>query len=61
MPYEDESATKIPTRLSDFSIDLDQWKILKPLSEASSEAVTMLDIILTSETVSAAIFDIGEF
>ena len=60
MPYDDDTATKIPTQLSDFSIDLDQWKILKPLSEASSEAVKKLDIILTSETLSAAIFDIGE-
>jgi len=56
MSYDNEFTAGLRNRLSDFSIDSEQWEILKPLSEASYSSVRMLDEILTLETVSAAVF-----
>jgi len=60
MSYDNECTNELPIKLSDFSIDSDQWEILKPISEASSNSVKMIGEILTIETVSAAIFSVVE-
>tara|TARA_B100000686_G_scaffold90408_1_gene97046 strand:- start:396 stop:581 length:186 start_codon:yes stop_codon:yes gene_type:complete len=60
MSYDNECTNELPTKLSDFSIDSDQWEILKPISETSSNPVKMIGEILTIETVSAAIFSVVE-
>ena len=60
MSYDTECPNELPTNLSDFSIDSDQWEILKPISETSSNSVKMIGEILTIETVSAAIFSVVE-
>ena len=55
MSYDNEF-NNLLKHLSDFSIDSEQWEVLKPLSEASHDSVNILDQILTIETVSAAVF-----
>ena len=60
MSYDNECTNELPIKLSDFSIDSEQWEILKPISEASSNPVKMIGEILTIETVSAAIFSVVE-
>jgi len=57
MSYDNE-INNLPKHLSDFSIDSDQWEVLKPLSEASHNSVKMLGEILTIETVSAVVFSV---
>ena len=60
MSYDSECNTEIPSHFSEFSIDSEQWKILKPLSEISSKSLKMLDQILTIDIVSSAIFSIDK-
>ena len=60
MSYDNECTNELPIKLSDFSIDSEQWEILKPISETSSNSVKMIGEILTIETVSAAIFSVVE-
>ena len=60
MSYDNEFTTKLPNNLSEFSIDSSRWEVLKPLYEASSKSVKMLDQILTIDTVSSAVFSIDK-